>query len=97
MKHMEIVPAALPEGLTLTFFRSDKYFFLISQLKKRSCFNTQDSVPLSGAGFLLDLSPLQPTPLFEGKIRVLKESISCMLPLPSPFIEGPQLEMFLCK
>lgn len=33
MKHMEIAPAVLPEGLTLTFFGViNKFFFLLSQL-----------------------------------------------------------------
>lgn len=59
MKHMEIAPAVLPEGLTLTFFGVINKIFIFSSFisieKKRSCFHTQDSVPLSGVGFPLDL------------------------------------------
>lgn len=43
MKHMEIVPAALPKGLMLTFFWSDKQVFFLSPLererKKKSNFH----------------------------------------------------------
>lgn len=39
MRHMEIAPAALPEGLTLTFLGMiNKFFFLLSKLKKEIWF-----------------------------------------------------------